>query len=308
MTTALATSPPQSTPARPGLSIRGLGKTYANGVAALSNVDLCVPPGLYGLLGPNGAGKSTLMRTLATLQEPDTGDIHLDGRDVLADPQHLRLRLGYLPQQIGAYPGVSAHDLLERLAWLKGRTNRRERRNEVGMLLEKVNLTAVSARPVASYSGGMLRRFGIAAALIGSPRLLIVDEPTAGLDPAERNRFHRVLADVASEAVVLLSTHIVEDIENLCTRLAILAGGRIVAEGTPAALTLGLEGQLWACTLPRGATPPANALHLSAVPHGTLAVVKSDHAPAADYSPHPPCLEDAYHLSLIEAGVRETTE
>lgn len=287
-----------------GLAIQGLAKTYANGVAALGGVDLHVRPGLYGLLGPNGAGKSTLMRTLATLQSPDRGSVHLDGVDVLADPQHLRLRLGYLPQQIGTYPGVSARDLLERFAWLKGRTGRRARRAEVEALLARVNLTEAAGRAVATYSGGMLRRFGIAMALIGSPRLLIVDEPTAGLDPAERNRFHRVLAEVAAEAVVLLSTHIVEDVENLCGRLAILARGRIVAEGSPAELTAALEGRLWSRVVPRG-EPLPQAVHLSAHPGGTLAVVLADTLPGPGFGPHRPRLEDAYHVALTGAGVAE---
>lgn len=287
-----------------GLQLRGLTKTYANGVKALNGIDLSVPPGLYGLLGPNGAGKSTLMRTLATLQAPDAGQIELDGVDVLADPDHLRRRLGYLPQTIGAYPGVSGRDLLDRFAWLKGRTNRKERRAEVETLLQRVNLGDAAHRAVATYSGGMLRRFGIAMALIGSPRLLIVDEPTAGLDPAERNRFHRVLADVAAEAVVLLSTHIVEDIENLCARLAILARGRIVAEGTPAELSSALAGRLWARVVPRGEALPA-AVQLTAVPGGTLAVVLAEASPGPGFQPHPATLEDAYHVALAAAGLSD---
>lgn len=286
----------------PGLQLRGLTKTYANGVKALNGIDLSVPPGLYGLLGPNGAGKSTLMRTLATLQAPDTGQISLDGIDVLADPDHLRRRLGYLPQTIGAYPGVSGRELLDRFAWLKGRTERRQRHDEVEALLQRVNLGDAAHRAVATYSGGMLRRFGIAMALIGSPRLLIVDEPTAGLDPAERNRFHRVLADVAAEAVVLLSTHIVEDIENLCGRLAIMAGGRIVAEGTPGELSSALAGRLWSRVIARGEALP-RAVQLTAVPGGTLAVVLADSSPGAGYQPHPASLEDAYHVALAGAGV-----
>lgn len=285
-----------------GLSIRGLTKTYANGVQALAGVDLNVTPGLYGLLGPNGAGKSSLMRTLATLQTPDAGSIALDGVDVLAQPDLLRQRLGYLPQTIGAYPGVAGRDLLDRFAWLKGRTDKTERKAEVQALLERVNLADAAHRAVATYSGGMLRRFGIAMALIGSPRLLIVDEPTAGLDPAERNRFHRVLADVAAQAVVLLSTHIVEDIQNLCSRLAILAGGRIVAEGTPAELTAPLNGRLWSRTIPRGEALP-EAMLLSAVPDGTLAIVLADESPGPQYAPHAPTLEDAYHVALQAAGV-----
>ncbi|NCC25821.1 MAG: ABC transporter ATP-binding protein, partial [Deltaproteobacteria bacterium] len=251
-----------------GLTIRGLTKTYANGIKALDGIDLDVSLGLYGLLGPNGAGKSTLMRTLATLQAPDTGRIMLDGVDTLADPNHLRRRLGYLPQQIGAYPGVSGRDLLDRFAWLKGRTDQQKRRAEVETLLERVNLSDAAHRAVTTYSGGMMRRFGIAMALIGSPRLLIVDEPTAGLDPAERNRFHRVLADVAEEAVVLLSTHIVEDVENLCPRLAIMAKGRIVAEGAPEKLTDRLQDRLWSRVVPRGQALP-QAVRLAATPTGT---------------------------------------
>lgn len=292
-----------SSPA-PGLVIRGLTKTYANGVKALDGIDLQVAPGLYGLLGPNGAGKSTLMRTLATLQAPDAGRITLDGIDALAQPDQVRQRLGYLPQTIGAYPGVSGRDLLTRFAWLKGRTEKTRRRAEVEALLDRVNLSDAAHRAVATYSGGMLRRFGIAMALIGSPRLLVVDEPTAGLDPAERNRFHRVLADVATDAVVLLSTHIVEDIESLCGRLAIMAGGRIVAQGTPAELSAPLAGKLWARLVPRG-EPLPQALLLAARPGGTRVVVQADHAPDAGYVAHAPTLEDAYHLALAAVGAAE---
>lgn len=292
-----------------GLQVRGLTKTYSNGVPALQGVDLSVPPGLYGLLGPNGAGKSTLMRTLATLQRPDAGTIALDGVDVLADPGHLRQRLGYLPQHIGAYPGVSGRSLLERFAWLKGRTDARARGAEVDALLERVNLSDAAGRAVATYSGGMLRRFGIALALIGSPRLLVVDEPTAGLDPAERNRFHRVLADVAQGAVVLLSTHIVEDVENLCGRLAVLAAGRVVAEGTPTELSAALAGRLWERVVPHGQPLPGGVLHLSASPQGTRAVVHvelmDDFLPDGQYTPRTPSLEDAYYLALARAGLVE---
>jgi len=300
--------PSETAEAADGLAIRRLTKTYGNGVHALQGVDLHIAPGLYGLLGPNGAGKSTLMRTLAGLQLPDSGEIQLDGVDVLADPHYLRLRLGYLPQQIGAYPGATARAMLERFAWLKGRTERPQRQQEVALLLEKVNLEQAADRAVSSYSGGMLRRFGIALALLGAPRLLIVDEPTAGLDPAERNRFHRVLADVAEQAVVLLSTHIVEDVENLCPRLAILAGGRIVAEGTPAQLTAPLLGRLWARVVLRGQTLPEAAIHLSAAPGGTLAVVQADAPPDAHFTPHAPCLEDAYYCALARAGLGTQTE
>jgi ABC-type multidrug transport system ATPase subunit len=288
-----------------GLQVTHLTKTYAGGVRALDGVDLAVQPGLYGLLGPNGAGKSTLMRTLATLQTPDSGSITLDGVDVLRDPDHVRRRLGYLPQQIGAYPGVSGRSLLERFAWLKGRTDRRQREREISELLERVNLSDAGQRAVATYSGGMLRRFGIALALLGAPRLIIVDEPTAGLDPAERNRFHRVLADVAADAIVLLSTHIVEDVENLCERLSILDAGRVVAEGTPAELTASLVGRLWARTFSRGEPIRGDALHVAAAPTGNRVIVAADRPPSSEYVAHAPRLEDYYHHALARSGKRQ---
>lgn len=282
-----------------GLQVSGLTKTYPGGVRALDGVALSVKPGLYGLLGPNGAGKSTLMRTLATLQQPDGGSILLDGTDTLANPDHLRERLGYLPQQIGSYPGVSGRSLLERFAWMKGRTDKQQRRQEVEMLLHRVNLESDAHRPVATYSGGMLRRFGIAIALIGAPRLLIVDEPTAGLDPAERNRFHRVLADIGDDAVVLLSTHIVEDVENLCTRLSIMDAGRIVAEGTPESLKASLEGRIWEMDVPRAQAVPQDALHATATPHGTRVILEGE--AQEGYREREPRLEDVYHLALKRA-------
>ncbi len=287
-----------------GLVVGGLCKTYRNGVRALDGVDLRVLPGMYGLLGPNGAGKSTLMRTLATLQSPDSGTISLDGVDVLADPDYQRARLGYLPQQIGSYPGVTARGLLDRFVWLKGHTDRGFRRREVERLLDRVNLADAAEQTVSTYSGGMLRRFGIALALIGSPRLLIVDEPTAGLDPVERNRFHHVLSDVAVDAIVLLSTHIVEDIENLCARLAIIDKGRIVAEGTTADLIASCRGRLWEKVVPRGEELP-EALHIGARPTGTRVVVESATRPGDDFEPHDPTLEDVYYLALAATGSKE---
>ncbi|WP_020588041.1 ATP-binding cassette domain-containing protein [Desulfobacter curvatus] len=285
-----------------GLIVKGLQKTYTNGVRALDDVDLQVSPGLYGLLGPNGAGKSTLMRTLATLLQPDAGEILLDGIDVLAEPDQLRRQLGYLPQQIGAYPGVSGRGLMKRFAWLKGRTDRRQRRREISQLLEQVNLTEAADRAVSEYSGGMLRRFGIALSLIGSPRLLIVDEPTAGLDPTERNQFHRVLAEVATEAVVLLSTHIVEDVENLCGRLSILTDGRIVATGSPAELIEPLRGRLWSRVIAKNQEPPGDALRVLAHPNGLRVIMQGERAPKGGYVSHQPSLEDAYHVALQASG------
>ncbi len=287
-----------------GLLVGGLRKTYANGVRALDGIHLQVSPGMYGLLGPNGAGKSTLMRTLATLQSPDSGTISLDGVDVLADPDYQRARLGYLPQQIGSYPGVSARSLLDRFVWLKGYTDRDFRKREVEQLLARVNLAEAAEQTVSTYSGGMLRRFGIALALIGSPRLLIVDEPTAGLDPVERNRFHHVLSDVAVDAIVLLSTHIVEDIENLCARLAIIDKGRIVAEGTTADLIAACRGRLWEKVVPRGEELP-DALHISARPMGTRVIVESPVPPGDGFEPHDPTLEDVYYLALANSGTKE---
>lgn len=286
---------------RSGLVVKGISKTYKNGVKALDNVSLTVNSGMYGLLGPNGAGKSSLMRTLATLQTPDTGSITLDGVDVLADPDHLRNNLGYLPQVVGAYPGISAQDLLYRFTALKGIVSPVVRRDEVARLLAQVNLADVGDQTVATYSGGMLRRFGIAVALIGSPRLIIVDEPTAGLDPAERNRFHCVLADVATEAIVLLSTHIVEDIEHLCQDLAILAAGKIVLEGSPSEVTAPYQNSMWQAVIPRGEPLPPS-LHTVARPSGTLVIVEGPKPSDARFTPHTPRLEDIYHLALAKTS------
>ena len=279
-----------------GLRVENLSKTYDDSVHALANVNLTVEPGLYGLLGPNGAGKSTLMRTLATLQQPDQGSITLDSVDVLEQPEHLRERLGYLPQQIGTYQGVSARGLLQRFAWLKGFTDKRERLVHVDELLERVNLSDDGHRAVATYSGGMLRRFGIAVAIIGGPRLLIVDEPTAGLDPAERKRFHNVLADLGEDAVVLLSTHIVEDVENLCPRLSILNQGAIVAEGTPEELKQRLAGNIWQAELSRNQAEPDNTLHYTVTPQGKKVIAYGEQPEG--FSAYEPKLEDVYHHAL----------
>ncbi|MEO1512783.1 MAG: ABC transporter ATP-binding protein [Planctomycetota bacterium] len=283
-----------------GLSVKGLEKTYRGGVKALVGVDLEVKPGMYGLLGPNGAGKTTLMRTLATLLRPDAGTFALDGVDGLEDPDGLRRQLGYLPQHVGAYPGVAARSLLERFAWLKGITERKTRTREVDRLLERVNLSDAADREVSTFSGGMMRRFGIALALLGRPRLIIVDEPTAGLDPAERNRFHQVLADTAHDAVVLLSTHIVDDVESLCEELSIMDAGAIVASGSPEALRAPLQGRLWTRVVPRGDALPDDRLHTTATPRGTRVVVEADAAPDDGWLPHEPHLEDVYHRTLAQ--------
>ncbi|MFM7532302.1 MAG: ABC transporter ATP-binding protein [Rubrivivax sp.] len=227
------------------LDIQDLSHTYPNGTKALDSVTLHIPAGMFGLLGPNGAGKSSLMRCLATLQVPTSGSIRFGDMDVLAQPEKLRATLGYLPQDFGVYPRVSALDLLDHLAVLKGFTSRGQRRDTVEALLHQVNLWEVRKKAVAGYSGGMRQRFGIAQALIGNPSLIIVDEPTAGLDPEERNRFNNLLSAIGEQVVVILSTHIVDDVTDLCPRTAILVGGRIVDSGTPADLIAALGGRIW---------------------------------------------------------------
>src|SRR5580692_1515351 len=227
------------------LRIEGLTKSYKGGVRALDNVSLTIPRGLYGLLGPNGAGKSTLMRTIATLQEPDAGSIHLDDLDVLRAKEQVRRMLGYLPQDFGVYPRVNAEEMLDQIALLKGMTNRRQRKEAVHELLHRVNLWDHRRKRLTGFSGGMRQRFGIAQALLGNPQLLIVDEPTAGLDPGERNRFYNLLAEIGDNVIVILSTHIVEDVMELCTNMAIIHQGKVLFAGSPAEAVKGLEGRIW---------------------------------------------------------------
>lgn len=227
------------------LQIKNLCKTYANGVKAIDNVSLTLEHGMFGLLGPNGAGKSSLMRTLATLQQPDAGSIFFDDINVLKNPQQLRLKLGYLPQDFDVYPRISAQDLLEHMAILKGLNDKKQRKQAVEGLLYQTNLYADRKKAVSSFSGGMKQRFGIAQALLGDPQLIIVDEPTAGLDPQERNRFHNLLSDIGENKVVILSTHIVDDVEELCSDFAILVDGAIQVLGTPKQLTAQLQTRIW---------------------------------------------------------------
>jgi ABC-2 type transport system ATP-binding protein len=227
------------------LTITGLSKTYPNGVKALKNISLTIGNNMFGLLGPNGAGKSTLMRTIATLQEPDSGTIILDGIDVLKDKNAVRRTLGYLPQEFGVYPKISAIDLLSHLAVMKGITAAGERKECVEALLQQTNLWAFRKKALGTYSGGMKQRFGIAQALLGKPRLIIVDEPTAGLDPAERNRFLNLLSSIGRDMTVILSTHIVEDVRELCPRMAIIAAGELLLEGSPQQALEGLQGKIW---------------------------------------------------------------
>jgi ABC-2 type transport system ATP-binding protein len=228
----------------PVLELTSVSHVYGNGTRALDDVTLSIPRGIYGLLGPNGAGKSTLMRAIATLQAPTQGSIRFGGIDVVAEPEKLRRTLGYLPQDFGVYPRVSAHDMLDHMAVLKG-IAAADRKATVEALLNQVNLWGVRKKALAGFSGGMRQRFGIAQALIGNPELIIVDEPTAGLDPEERNRFLNLLAEIGENVVVILSTHIVADVADLCPRMAVLAGGRIQLEGVPRELTQRTRGRLW---------------------------------------------------------------
>jgi ABC-2 type transport system ATP-binding protein len=226
------------------LTIRNLNKTYPNGVRALHDVSLDIPTGMYGLLGPNGAGKSTLMRTIATLQDADSGSATLGEIDVLKDKDALRRTLGYLPQEFGVYPRISAFEMLDHLAVLKGIPANR-RKEVVNALLQRVNLWEHRKKSVSSYSGGMRQRFGIAQALLGDPKLIIVDEPTAGLDPGERNRFYNLLSEIGENVIVILSTHIVEDVKELCSNMAIIHNGQVLYAGSPDAALHALEGKVW---------------------------------------------------------------
>ena len=237
------------------IQIQNLSKTYPNGVKALDNVSLTIRCGMYGLLGPNGAGKSTLMRTLATLQDPDSGSATFGEFDMLRQKEEVRRRLGYLPQDFGVYPRISAYDMLDHIALLKGMTNSRERKARVTAMLERCNLYDVRKKALTSFSGGMRQRFGIAQALIGEPQLLIVDEPTAGLDPGERNRFYNLLAEVGEQVIVILSTHIVEDVTDLCTNMAIIHEGRVLYEGTPDDAIAGLRGRVWQRSIAKSELP-----------------------------------------------------
>jgi ABC-2 type transport system ATP-binding protein len=235
------------------LQIENLTHVYGNGTKALDDVTLSIPKGMFGLLGPNGAGKSTLMRTVATLQSPTSGSIQFGDIDVIAQPERLRQTLGYLPQDFGVYPRVSAYDMLDHMAVLKGIASGKERKQTVETLLQQVNLWSVRHKALAGFSGGMRQRFGIAQALIGGPQLIIVDEPTAGLDPEERNRFLNLLAEIGENVVIILSTHIVEDVADLCPRMAVLAGGKIRLEGAPGDLLQAMNGRVWKKTIAKEA-------------------------------------------------------
>jgi ABC-type multidrug transport system ATPase subunit len=284
------------------LSIRGVSKTYANGVQALKDVTLTIPAGMYGLLGPNGAGKSTLMRMIATLQEPDAGSIRLGDIDVLSEKDEVRKTLGYLPQEFGLYPKVSAEDLLDHFALLKGVAERRGRRQVVEALLRQVNLWEVRRQKLGGYSGGMKQRFGVAVALLGNPKLLIVDEPTAGLDPAERVRFLNLLSELGENSVVLLSTHIVEDVSELCTRMAIIDQGEILLEAEPQRAVHNLRGRIWRRVIAKADLPALERAHAvistKLLAGRTVVRVYGESEPAPGFAAVEPDLEDVYFSAM----------
>lgn len=284
------------------LKINGLNKTYGNGVRALDGVSLDIPRGMFGLLGPNGAGKSSLMRTIATLQTADSGSITFGDLDVFANPQALRATLGYLPQDFGVYPRMSARAMLDHLAVLKGISDAKARKSLVETLLEQTNLTQHAKKSVASYSGGMRQRFGIAQALIGDPQLIIVDEPTAGLDPEERNRFHNLLSEIGESVVVILSTHIVEDVADLCPNMAIMNRGRIVKAGVPDGLVGELEGKVWGKTIAKAELDALRQRYQVISERLTVGKVRvhvlSDANPGEGFEPVKPDLEDVYFATI----------
>ena len=290
------------------LSINQLEKTYGNGVKALDGVNLEIGKGMFGLLGPNGAGKSSLMRTLATLQEADAGTAFLNDIDILNNKEHLRQVLGYLPQEFGTYPRISALRMLDHFAVLKGVTNKGERQELVNHLLNEVNLWEVRKTAVSTYSGGMKQRFGIAQALIGDPKLVIVDEPTAGLDPQERRRFHNLLADIGEETVVILSTHIVEDVSDLCSDMAIMGKGKILANGKPAEVIAKLEGSIYSKIIDRNELKAHEnnyqVLFSTLVGGRTRIHIVSEEDPGDGFAATQVSLEDVYFSTLREHQIQ----
>lgn len=287
------------------LQIQNLTHRYPNGVVALDDVSLEIGAGMFGLLGPNGAGKSTLMRVVATLQTPTSGKVRFGDIDVVANPELLRRTLGYLPQDFGVYPRVSAESMLDHLAVLKGIVNAKERREAVHGLLNQVNLWSVRKKALSGYSGGMRQRFGIAQALLGQPKLVIVDEPTAGLDPEERNRFLNLLAAIGDDVVVILSTHIVEDVAQLCSNMAILAGGKVVQQGAPEELRQSMQGQVWRASIARedleAVRQRYSVISERLLGGRTMVHVLSPAQPSGEFAPVEGGLEDVYFSTLAAA-------
>jgi len=287
------------------LRIESLTKTYPNGVQALQDVTLTIEPGMFGLLGPNGAGKSTLMRTVATLQQPDGGSIRFRDIDVLKDPRRLREVLGYLPQEFGLYPNMSAESILDHFATLKGVVSAGERRDLVLALLQQVNLYADRKKSVGGFSGGMKQRLGCAIALAGNPKLLIVDEPTAGLDPTERNRFLNLLAGIGEDVVVILSTHIVEDVRELCSQMAIINNGKVILQGAPARILDEVRGRMWRKSVPRAQADEYRTryqvISASLLAGATVLHVYAETDPGDGFEPVAPDLKDVYFHRLADA-------
>lgn len=286
------------------LRISNVSKTYPNGLKALNNINLTIEKGMFGLLGPNGAGKSTLMRTIATLQDPDSGSIMLGNINVLEQKTELRKSLGYLPQDFGFYPKVSAVNLLNHFAVLKGISNKGERKEIVDALLQQTNLFEDRRRNVSDYSGGMRQRFGIAQALLGNPKLVIVDEPTAGLDPMERNRFHNLLSEIGEQIIVILSTHIVDDVKNLCKRMVVMNKGTILLEGTPASALETVKGKIWRKSIDKGEIGQyRSSLQVisSHMAEGRLLIhVYADTMPDDSFEPVEAGLEDVYFSTITK--------
>lgn len=283
------------------LSIKNLTKTYANGVQALSNISLEIENGMFGLLGPNGAGKSSLMRTIVGLQPADSGEITLNGVNVLENPMFIKEQLGFLPQDFGVYPKVSAYDLLNHLAILKGVSNKKERKEQIEALLEKVNLTTQRNKEVHTFSGGMRQRFGVAQALLGNPKIIIVDEPTAGLDPEERNRFNGLLSEIGSERIVILSTHLVEDVRNLCSQMAIMQKGKVLAQGKPNDFVTELKGKIWQKEIQKEQLELYKTKHNVIASHyigGNLNIQVFSEEKLSDFEAVNPTLEEVYFRTL----------
>ena len=292
------------------LTINNLSKTYPNGVQALKNVNLNIGKGMFGLLGQNGSGKSTLMRTIATLQDADEGEIFLEKIDVFKKPEQARKALGYLPQEFGVYDTVSAEEMLDYVADIKGIVKKKERKELVEALLHNVNLYEVRKNKLETYSGGMKQRFGIAQAIIGNPELIIVDEPTAGLDPAERKRFYNILSELGEDAIVILSTHIVEDITTLCNDMAVIGNGEVLFRGAPAQLIESIKGKIWEKEINRNELPEYEerfVVNSSCIKQGKMSVdVYSDDLPDSSFKAKEPDMEDAY-FAVIHPGIDSLT-
>ncbi|MEQ8422622.1 MAG: ABC transporter ATP-binding protein [Arenibacter algicola] len=291
------------------LKIHDLSKTYPNGVRALNDINLEITNGMFGLLGANGAGKSSLMRTIASLQEPTSGSISFNGSDIIKEPENIRKYLGYLPQEFGVYPKISAEKLLDHLAVLKGILDTKQRKEHVTALLQQVNLYQHRKKSVYTFSGGMRQRFGIAQALLGNPQLIIVDEPTAGLDPEESNRFLNLLSAIGENVIVILSTHIVEDVRNLCPKMAILSNGEIISEGNPKDLVASIEGKIWTKMVPKKDIEvykkTFDVISTKLVAGETQLRVLSDHKPEDGFEAITPNLEDFYFAILFNNSTKK---